>query len=309
LARLRGLPEDHPYCREELSAIEAAYHEQTETTRGTGRLGALKEMFLVRKNVYRLFLLTTAQLLASWSGGGAITLYAPDLFGMLGVSGQEQKLFTSAILGVVKLVAAIVCALFLVDVIGRRRSLISGIVLQTISLMYIGAFLTTVPIATDPEFTPNASQKRAGTAAIISMYTASVGWALGWNSAQYLLTAELFPARIRAVCTSFVMAVHFITGYGGSRAVPNMLLQHNGLTPPGTFWFYGAVSLISGLWVFFCLPEAAGRSLETIDRLFELPWYKLRLYGKKVADENDHLATLQTARKENMVNTAHKETT
>jgi MFS family permease len=46
---------------------------------------------------------------------------------------------------VVKFVVAILCAFFLVDVIGRKRSLSIGITLQMISMMYIAAFLTAVP--------------------------------------------------------------------------------------------------------------------------------------------------------------------
>ena len=37
------------------------------------------------------------------------------------------------------------CALFLVDVIGRKRSLLIGITLQAISMVYIAGFLTAVP--------------------------------------------------------------------------------------------------------------------------------------------------------------------
>jgi hypothetical protein len=47
------------------------------------------------------------------------------------------------------------------------------------------------------------------------------------------------------------------------------------------------VSVIGGFWVWLFVPEAAGRSLESIDQLFELPWYKIGLYGKKFAEEYD----------------------
>lgn len=112
---------------------------------------------------------------------------------------------------------------------------------------------------------------------------------MGWNSMQYLLTAELFPLRIRALATSFSMTLHFANQYGNSRAVPNMLLSvHNGgISPKGTFWCFAAVTILGGVWVLFSVPETSGRSLESMDRLFDLPWYKIGLYGNKDAELQD----------------------
>lgn len=108
----------------------------------------------------------------------------------------------------VKFVAAISCALFLVDTIGRKRSLAIGIALQAVSMCYVAAFLTAVPnIDEDTVFTP--SQKHASTGAIVMIYLSGFGWAMGWNSIQYLLNAEIYPLRIRAICSSMVMCFHF----------------------------------------------------------------------------------------------------
>lgn len=66
-----------------------------------------------------------------------------------------------------------------------------------------------------------------------------------------------------------------------------MLLLDNGLTPAGTFYFFTAVSVIGAVWVWLCIPEAAGCSLESVDKLFDLPWYKIGLHGRKVAEQYD----------------------
>ena len=108
---------------------------------------------------------------------------------------------------------------------------------------------------------------------------------------QYLLTAELFPLRIRALCTSMAMTLHFANQYGNARAVPNMLLPvaKGGIDPKGTFWCFAAITILGGIWVWFSIPETAGRSLESMDRLFALPWYKIGRYGNKDAEERDHV--------------------
>ncbi|EPS26332.1 hypothetical protein PDE_01268 [Penicillium oxalicum 114-2] len=292
LSRLRNLSPDHEYLVREITAIQTAHEIEMEATRGTGPLGMIKETLLIPSNLYRVYLALMAQILSQWSGAGSITLYAPDLFKLLGVAGSNETLLVTAVFGIIKLVAAIACALFLVDVIGRKRALLIGISLQAIAMIYIAGFLTAVPeMGVVKDFKLPASKKGASEGAIAMIYVSGFGWALGWNSMQYLLTAELFPLRIRALCTSLAMTLHFANQYGNSRAVPNMLLPvaEGGISPKGTFWCFAAITIIGGIWVWFSIPETAGRSLESMDRLFELPWYKIGRYGNQDADERDQV--------------------
>lgn len=292
MAHIRHLPIDDPYVVSEISAIRAAHEEELEATMGASWYGVLKEMFLIPSNVYRLYLSAMVQFMSQWSGAGSITLYAPDLFDILGITGQNESLLVTAVFGIVKFVAAIVCALFLVDVIGRKRALLLGITLQAISMVYVAGFLTAVPeLGVDDSYVLPAAEASASRGAVAMIYISGCGWALGWNSMQYLLTAELFPLRIRAVSTSIVMMLHFVNQYGNSRAVPNMLLPTGtgGISPNGTFWFFAAVTILGGFWVWFFVPETGGRSLESMDRLFELPWYRIGRYGNQDADEKDQV--------------------
>lgn len=292
LSRVRNLPPDHEYIVREIGMIEATHHAELEATMGSGPLGVLKEAFLIPSNLYRIYLTFMGQILSQWSGAGSITIYAPDLFKLLGITGNNEGLLVSAVFGILKLVAAVVCALFLVDVIGRKRALLLGITLQAISMIYIAGFLTAVPkLGVVSGFQLPAGQKGASIGAIVMIYISGIGWALGWNSMQYLLTAELFPLRIRALCTSMAMTLHFANQYGNARAVPNMLLptSQGGIDPKGTFWCFAAITILGGVWVWFSIPETAGRSLESMDRLFALPWYKIGRYGNKDAEEQDQV--------------------
>ncbi|RMZ88131.1 hypothetical protein DV736_g4650, partial [Chaetothyriales sp. CBS 134916] len=293
LSHIRKLPPTDPYIVHEIHGIETHWQEEQEATLGQGWLGILKEIFLVRSNFYRLYLGFFAQIMSQWSGAGSITLYAVDLFALLGIKGNNESLLATAIFGIVKFCAAVACALFLVDVIGRKRALLLGITLQAIAMTYIAGFLSAVPkLGVDDDFELPDRQKGASIGAIFMIYLSGFGWALGWNSMQYLLTAELFPLRIRAINTGIVMAAHFANQYGNSRAVPNMLLpvSSGGMDPKGTFWFFAAVTVLGGIWVLVTVPETAGRDLESMDRLFALPWYKIGLYGNRDADVKDEVA-------------------
>ncbi|KAL2869097.1 putative MFS quinate transporter [Aspergillus lucknowensis] len=290
LSRIRFLPPDHEYVVQEITAIQTSHQAEMEATLGLGWVGVLKEAVLIPSNLYRLYLAAMVQILSQWSGAGSITVYAPQLFSLLGISGSEESLLVTAVFGLVKLAAAVVCALFLVDVIGRKRALLIGIAMQAISMIYVASFLTDVPeLGVDDAFVLPESKKGVSRGAIAMIYISGMGWALGWNSMQYLLTAELFPLRIRAFATSTAMTLHFANQYGNSRAVPNMLLPtaDGGIDPKGTFWCFAAVTLLGGLWVWFSIPETAGRTLESMDALFQLPWYKIGLYGNRDAVQRD----------------------
>jgi MFS family permease len=224
MSRLRQLPQDDPYVVNEVSSICRAHEEELEATKGSGWWGIVKEMFLIPSNLYRIYLSSMVQFLSQWSGAGSITLYAPDLFKLLGITGQNESLLVTAIFGIVKLCAAVLCALFLVDVIGRKRALLTGITLQAISMVYVAGFLTAVPrLGVDDGYVLPPAEAGASRGAVAMIYLSGFGWALGWNSMQYLLTAELFPLRIRAISTSLVMMLHFVNQYGNSRAVSVLL--------------------------------------------------------------------------------------
>lgn len=206
---IRGLPESHIYVSTEVIDIKEQLEREQEATMGVSWLGPIKELVMLRSNRYRLMLGVMSQLLSQWSGASSITIYAPEFFSMLGTTGQNEKLFATAIFGVVKFVSSIVCALFLVDFLGRKRALTIGITLQFIAMLYIAIYLTAVP-SVEEGVVQSMAAKNAGTAAIVMIYFSGIGWAVGWNSIQYLINAEIFPLRVRSMGSSFIMCFHFL---------------------------------------------------------------------------------------------------
>lgn len=284
LATLRSLDTSHPYVQVEIAGIRNQLEREQEASRGVSRWGKLRELLLIPANRYRLMLGFMSQVLGQWSGANSITIYAPKFFGVLGKSGQSEKLLASCILGVVKLVSAYLCAFFLIDFIGRRRSLYIGISLQTISLMYVAIYLGVVGPETLASGNMTPSQHQGAVGSIAMIYLSGVGWTMGWNSFQYLVNADIWPLRLRALGSSLVMCLHFLNQFGNTKAVPDMLLA---LKSYGFFAFSAAVSLIGLIWVWFFVPELAGRSLESTDALFSLPWYQVGRQGHKLAPDTD----------------------
>lgn len=219
---------------------------------------------------YQLFLCLMIQLLAQWTGSNAVTIYAPEFFKMVGITEQNTRLLATSMFGVVKLLASLVCALVIIDYFGRKRALYSGITLQIISMLYLGIFLAVQRIH---HLSPHlASVSRAGSGAVAMIYINGVGWALGWNSIQYLINAEVFPLQARSTAASLVMCFHFANQYANSKALPTMLLH---MDDWGALIFFSCVAMVGLFFAWFFIPEAAGLELEDVERLFGQKWYRV----------------------------------
>lgn len=54
-------------------------------------------------------------------------------------------------------------------------------------------------------------------------------------------------------------------------------------------FFFAAALLVGGIWAWFFLPELSGMSLEAVNAVFELPWWRIGRDGIKVARQQREL--------------------
>ncbi|KAK3066491.1 hypothetical protein LTR53_017131, partial [Teratosphaeriaceae sp. CCFEE 6253] len=166
LSKLRNLPNDHWYIQSELVDINDQLNREKEATMGTKWFGPLKELVMLPSNRYRLMLSVFSQVLGQWSGANSITIYAPEYFAMMGTTGSNEKLFATAIFGVVKFISSMLCAFFLIDYIGRKKSLMTGISLQAFAMLYMALFLVIDTSVGNEDAVQTKSQKAAAMGAI-----------------------------------------------------------------------------------------------------------------------------------------------
>ncbi|KAK6454785.1 quinate permease [Scheffersomyces xylosifermentans] len=275
LSKLRHLPPDHPYIVAEVSDINEQVLEEKEAVAGSSIFDKIKSIVMVKSLRYRFFAVAAlAQVLGQWSGANAITIYTSELLSFAGIRGTDQLKY-SAILGVVKFVSAYGSAFFIIDFLGRKRALYTGLTLQMLCILYFAIFITIVPQAGDSDVVLSPSQSKAAKGALAALYLSGTGWTMGFNSIQYLIGSEIFPLKIRSFAQSLVMVLHFGNQYGNSKALPKMLLALNNF---GAFYFFVGVMILGLFWAYFFVPEVAGRSLESMEDIFNLPWY---LIGRK----------------------------
>lgn len=251
LAKLRHLPAEHPVVAGELAGMDTQLLHELESVSSASQWQLLKETLGPVENRRRFFLLFMATLFSQWSGANAITQYSPTIFGYLGIDGDEAKFLATGIYGIVKFTSTLLFAVVIVDFVGRRRSLLTGITLQILTLAFVGAYLgaTKDMSADDIKALPNA--ERAATAAIVAIYLHAVAWSIGWFSIPYLIGPEIFPTRIRSLNMSISMALHWAFYFGCSRAMPSLLAATHRW---GAFLFFGIICLVGLGYVCVAMP-------------------------------------------------------
>lgn len=80
--------------------------------------------------------------------------------------------------------------------------------------------------------------------------------------------AEIWPTQIRSFGAALSQCFHWLFYFGINKATPSLLTQTNNW---GAFIFFAGWCFVTLVYVYFVVPETAGKGLENIDRLFEQP--------------------------------------
>ena len=190
-------------------------------------------------------------ILQQTTGIGTVIYYAPTILRSAGFESAASAILATTGIGVVN-VALTIVSLRLIDRVGRRPLLLSGLVGMAVSLGLFAA-----------GFASGAESPWFKWVAVGSM-TAYVGFfAIGLGPVFWLLIAEIFPLQIRGRAmgiASFTIWLFNII----SALVFFQLLQSLGES--GTFAGYAVLTLAGWIFVYRCMPETRGLSLELIEK-------------------------------------------
>ena len=233
LARIGG--ED--YAESELRAIAAVRG-------GEQQQGGLRQLFSAPFRGVLLLGIFIA-VFQQWCGTNVIFNYAQEIFQSAGYS-IGDVLFNIVVTGIANVIFTVV-AIFTVDRLGRRRLMLIGagglcLVYTALGLCYYlhvtGFFMVILVVAA------------------IACYAMTLG------PCTWVLLAELFPNRVRAVA---VASCTFALWVGSSTLTYTFPALNQSLGSYGTFWVYAAVCAVGFIFLSLRLPETKGRSLEQLE--------------------------------------------
>ncbi|MEU2081911.1 sugar porter family MFS transporter [Streptomyces albus] len=228
-------------------AESAAIQRELRAER-TGRGGSLGQM------VRRPFLRATVFVLGMGffcqiTGINAVTYYSPQIFETLGFHGNGQNFLLPAVVELISLLAT-VAALFVVDRLGRRVVLLSGIGTMLVMLVVLTVLFGTRTLS--------GAGIWAGFAAI-ALFTAAFNF--GFGSLIWVYASEAFPARLRSLGASVMLTANLVANFMVAQFFPSVL---EGLGATWAFGGFAALVLVALVFMVRMAPETRGRQLEEI---------------------------------------------
>ena len=183
------------------------------------------------------------------SGINTIIYYAPSILERTAFAAAASILATVGI-GVVN-VAMTIVGMSLVDRLGRRPLLLSGLFGMTVALGVLGlAFLL-----------PGLSGALAWIAlGCLILYIASFAVSIG--VLVFLVPPEIFPLRVRGKAMGLALLINWGTNFVITLTFLSLI---GAIGEPATFWLYGAICIVFWVFAYFFIPETKGRSLEEIE--------------------------------------------
>lgn len=237
LARLRG---SQVQARQEVARIEAVNQEKKGTWSDLNKPWA-RPALIAAVGVSAFCQLT---------GINAVIYYAPTILTQAGF-GDAAALIATIGVGVVLLVMNLI-GTFLVDYWGRRQLMLIMIPLSVIALFALGAALWGGH--------PTGSAKWV---VVISMlaYIAFNGGSL--SVVIWLLNSEVIPLSVRGLGTGLAAVAMWVSDLIVSLTALSLIAF---MGASGVFWLYGVISILALIFVYYCVPETKGRTLEEIEQ-------------------------------------------
>lgn len=198
------------------------------------------------------------------TGINGIFFYSNILWESIGYT-ESASLKITLITTFVK-VAAVVTGIALIDKVGRRRLLIWGGSLMTLSLITMCLCFTFGPSSiVDGAVHPDLVGSPLGPIALVAAMLFTFGFASTWGPIFSVVMGEMFPNTIRGSAMSLAGGTDYVANYLVVTLFPLMISFNIGFTY-GLFAFFGFLSVI---FVVKFLKETNGLELEEMETLVD----------------------------------------
>ncbi|KAJ5225018.1 Major facilitator superfamily domain general substrate transporter [Penicillium chermesinum] len=257
LAAYRGLPNDDPGVRIEISGIETSLEVTVDSAK-------LSDIFNFKKRdderlLYRFCLCVCLQFFQQMCGGNLISTYASTIFEEnLHMDSDLARILSSCAM-TWKFLCSFV-AFFAIDRLGRRKIfMISG----------TGMCVCMVVLSITNSFGMN---HKASIVSAVFIFLFNSFYPIGFLGGNFLYCTEVAPMRLRVAMSAISTANHWLWNFVVVMITP-VALDTIGYR---YYIVYAVISACIPFAVFFFYPETMNRNLEAINHVFqdaESPWH------------------------------------
>ena len=149
-----------------------------------------------------------------------------------------------------------IVAMWLIDHVGRRPLLLTGIAGMILSLAVLG-FVFRMPTG-----------GALAWLAVITLMVYVASFAISLGPIFWLLISEIYPLKVRGIAEGTAAGMNWAFNFLVSLTFLT-LIQILGAS--STFWMYAALAIASWFFSYYLVPETKGRTLEEIEQSFRHP--------------------------------------
>ncbi|CAM9019841.1 unnamed protein product [Wickerhamomyces anomalus] len=253
LSTLRRVPQDDPGLIEELVEIKASHDYELS-------FGAYSFMDCFRdgegrpRQLKRLLTGVALQAIQQCSGINFIFYYGVNFFSRTGVSKSYLISFVTYAVNV----CATIPGIMLVEIIGRRKLLIGGGSIMTLSNLLIAIVGVTT----------NSIIANKIMIAFVCLFIAS--FAASWGPVVWVYSGEIFSLGVRGKAVALTAATNWLVNFVFAYITPYLVDTGTHTAALGTkiFFIWGGFNAIGVVFVYLFVYETKSLSLEQINELY-----------------------------------------
>ncbi|XP_063925882.1 facilitated trehalose transporter Tret1-like [Zophobas morio] len=250
LVRLRGTSHNN---EAELAEIEGALKESLENTI------SMSQTLRKKANLMAFLIAFALMFFQQFSGINAVILYTSDIFTSAGANLDAKT--AAIIVGAFQAVATFVSSL-VIDKLGRKILLFVSSLVMALSSFILAIFFTLKSRSSIDDDVLN----EIGFIPIVSLCVFVVVFSIGLGPIPWMISSEIFTPEIKSVASSAAGTFNWFLAF----LVTKFYLQVNeAVGEDSTFYAFSVMSLFSGLFVYWVVPETKGKTVEQVQEELE----------------------------------------
>lgn len=238
-------------AKAKLEELQEANDNETEKT-------GYKDMLLPGGSQYHPTIVTVmGQINQALTGYGAVSVYGPQIFELLGFETRMAEYLTLA--NYIQYFGMMTFAWMSIDVLGRRKLMVWGAVGLTTCFAILTVF---GGIAQEFPKIPNLTAEIPGS---ITLFIATAIFGIGWLATVWLIPTEIYPSTARAQGSAISVTIWGLANFAITLLTP---IGFNNLK----YWLFlvfAVTNSFAGWWTWKYTPESGGRSFEENQEFFD----------------------------------------
>lgn len=113
---------------------------------------------------------------------------------------------------------------------------------------------------------PDQESSYYGLLVVLAMISYLLAFGVGMSSIPWTINAEIYPMHARSLGTSAATTTNWVGNVVVSSSF--LYLANHALGRAGAFYLYASIGVVGWIWLYGCMPETKGLSLEEIELLF-----------------------------------------